>query len=191
MKVIKINENQVKCIINKEDIVSRDTNLIELFHNREKMHNLFADMMKEVQKEHGEDYQAEGILMEAMVTFDGSIVVTLTKQDNSVEAKDLNKEKKNSPYIVYSFDTLPMVMEASSFLKNYDGKNSLYKNSIYDRYYLVFSNELEEYGTHKRIYFLNDYGKKENLTSISLSHIMEHSKLLLEESAVQTLGKIS
>lgn len=190
MKVIKINENQVKCIINKEDIISRNTNLIELFHNKEKMHSLFADMMKEVQKVHGEDYQVDGILMEAMVTFDGSIVVTLTKQNQAVETKEVNDDIVDNDFIVFSFDTLPAIMQVSSYLKNYNGKNSLYKNSLQDKYYLVFTNEYEEGETHKSTYFLNDYGKKENLTSVSLSHIMEHSKVIIDENAVQTLGNI-
>ena len=81
MKVTKINENQIRCIINKDDIKSRNTNIIELFHDREKMHSLFADMMEEVCKEYGDAYQDSGIMMEAIVTFEGSIIVTLTNRE--------------------------------------------------------------------------------------------------------------
>lgn len=191
MKVIKINENQVRCVINKEDILSRDTNLIELFHNREKMHSLFADMMKEVQKEYGEDYQAEGILMEAMVTFDGSIIVTLTKQNKTVQSNELYQERYYNTHIIYSFESLPVVLEASSVLRNYSGKNTLYKNTAQDRYYLVFDNELEEDGIYKKIFVLSDYGREEAFSDISFSYIMEHSNIIVEDQAVQTLGAIS
>lgn len=184
MKVTKINENQIRCIINKDDIKSRNTNIIELFHDREKMHSLFADMMEEVCKEYGDAYQDSGIMMEAIVTFEGSIIVTLTKQgDNELVG---TKPDLDAPCIVYSFSDLEDVIKISSFLKDFKGKNTLYKDGN-DKYYLVFSKNVIE-DIEDRIYFLNEYGKEEILSHIHLSYLKEHCKVLVKESAVQTLG---
>lgn len=189
MKVTKINENQVRCVINKDDIKSRNTNIIELFHNREKMHSLFSDMMEEVSKEYGDAYQDSGIMMEAIVTFEGSIIVTLTKQGEKELLEKNTDLDENTAYIVYSFDNLKIVMEVSSLLKEFKGRNTLYKDNDNEKYYLVFSkNDKEE--IEDRIYFLNEYGQEENLSKIYMSYLKEHYSIIVKESAVQTLGMI-
>ncbi|ROR22327.1 negative regulator of genetic competence, sporulation and motility [Mobilisporobacter senegalensis] len=189
MKVTKINENQVRCVINKDDIKSRNTNIIELFHNREKMHSLFSDMMEEVSKEYGDAYQDSGIMMEAIVTFEGSIIVTLTKQEEKELLEKNTDLDENTAYIVYSFDNLKIVMEVSSLLKEFKGRNTLYKDNDNEKYYLVFSkNDKEE--IEDRIYFLNEYGQEENLSKIYMSYLKEHYSIIVKESAVQTLGMI-
>lgn len=193
MQVKKINENQVRCVINREDIMSRNTNLIELFHNREKMHSLFSDMMAEVSKEYGDSYQDSGIMMEAIITMEGSIVVTLTKQDTK-ETKDTLTDntttEKNKSHLVYSFDDLSMVMRVSALLKDFDGENTLYKDSMTDKYYLVFSKDNDDTLLNKTIYFLNEYGVEESCTEIFFSYMMEHFEVLTKNSAVQTLATI-
>lgn len=190
MKVTKINENQVRCIINKDDIRSRNTNIIELFHNREKMHSLFSDMMEEVNKEYGEAYQDSGIMMEAIVTFEGSIIVTLTKQVEKELIESKTDLDDNNSYVIYSFDNLKVVMEVSSLLKEFNGRNTLYKDNENEKYYLVFSKETENEDIDNKIYFLNEYGNEENLSDIYISHLKEHYSVMIKESAVQTLGVI-
>lgn len=189
MKVTKINENQVRCVINKEDIRSRNTNIIELFHNREKMHSLFSDMMEEVSKEYGDAYQDSGIMMEAIVTFEGSIIVTLTKQGDKELLESKDDLDENTAYLVYSFDNLHEIMKVSSLLKEFKGKNTLYKDKDNDKYYLVFSKNDKE-DIEDRIYFLNEFGNEENLTNIYMSYMKEHYRVIVKESAVQTLGVI-
>lgn len=189
MKVTKINENQIRCIINKEDIKSRNTNIIELFHDREKMHSLFADMMEEVSKEYGDAYQDSGIIMEAIVTYEGSIIVTLTKQEDKDLVGLRQGQEEDTGCIVYSFNKLSQVLKVSSLLKEFKGKNTLYKDDDKDKYYLLFS-KIDTDNIEDRIYFLNEYGKEEALSSIYLSYLKEHCKVMVKGSAVQTLGTI-
>lgn len=190
MKVTKINENQVRCIINKEDIKLRNTNIVELFHDREKMHSLFSEMMEEVSKEYGKDYQDSGIMMEAIVTFEGSIIVTLTKQGEQQLLEKDTDLKENNTYIVYSFDNLNVIMQVSSLLVDFRGRNTLYKDYVNDKYYLVFLKEAENEEIDNRIYFLNEFGNEEKLSSISMSYLKEHYSIMIKESAVQMLGTI-
>lgn len=215
MKLTKINENQVRCIINREDIILRNTNLVELLQNKDKMHRLFKDMMAEVNKEFGDTFEETGIVMEAMITFDGSIVVTLTKSDKMEDSKfdpenfdefdedeeDEEEERakaqesteqhlqRSSDIVVYTFDKLDTLVNASRTLRNFAGKNSLYKDAKTNLYYLIIAKE-EGVFRMKDIYFLNDFGKKESMSNIAMAYLVEHNPVLIQNNAVQTLALV-
>ena len=46
MKIEKINENQIKCTLNKNDLASRQIKVSELAYGTEKAKLLFQDMMQ-------------------------------------------------------------------------------------------------------------------------------------------------
>ena len=47
MKIEKINENQIKCTLNKSDLASRHIKISELAYGSEKAKDLFRDMMQQ------------------------------------------------------------------------------------------------------------------------------------------------
>ena len=47
MKIEKVNENQIRCTLTKEDLISRELKISELAYGTEKAKNLFRDMMIE------------------------------------------------------------------------------------------------------------------------------------------------
>ena len=46
MKIEKINENQIRCTLTREDLESHQVNLKELAYGSEKAKKLFRDMMQ-------------------------------------------------------------------------------------------------------------------------------------------------
>ena len=59
MKIEKVNENQIRCTLTKEDLASRELKLSELAYGTEKAKSLFRDMMQQANFEFG--FEAEDI----------------------------------------------------------------------------------------------------------------------------------
>ena len=53
MKIEKINENQIRCTLTKEDLDSHQIRISELAYGTEKAKRLFRDMMQQAQIQFG------------------------------------------------------------------------------------------------------------------------------------------
>ena len=53
MKIEKVSENQIKCILSREDLASRHLRISELAYGSPKARELFQDMMQQAQHELG------------------------------------------------------------------------------------------------------------------------------------------
>jgi len=79
MRIERINENQIRCFLNKEDLDSRHLKLSELAYGTENARQLFQEMMHWAKVKF--DFQATDIplMIEAVPTSDHSIVLILSK----------------------------------------------------------------------------------------------------------------
>ena len=59
MKIEKINENQIRCTLTKEDLDSHQIRISELAYGTEKAKRLFRDMMQQAQIQFG--FEADNI----------------------------------------------------------------------------------------------------------------------------------
>lgn len=59
MKIEKVNENQIRCTLTREDLASRELKISELAYGTEKAKSLFRDMMQQANFEFG--FEAEDI----------------------------------------------------------------------------------------------------------------------------------
>ena len=59
MKIEKVNENQIRCTLTREDLASRELKISELAYGTEKAKTLFRDMMRQASFEFG--FEAEDI----------------------------------------------------------------------------------------------------------------------------------
>ena len=57
MKIEKVNENQIRCTLTREDLASRELKISELAYGTEKAKSLFRDMMQQAQIQFG--FEAE------------------------------------------------------------------------------------------------------------------------------------
>ena len=57
MKIEKINENQIRCTLTREDLELHQIRLSELAYGSEKAKKLFRDMMEQAQLEFGHNRQ--------------------------------------------------------------------------------------------------------------------------------------
>lgn len=85
MKIEKINDNQIRCILNKHDLASREIKLSELAYGTEKAKNLFRDMMQQASFEYGFEADDHPLMIEAIPLSSESIILNISKVEDPDE----------------------------------------------------------------------------------------------------------
>lgn len=85
MKIEKINDNQIRCILTKEDLEKRQLKISELAYGTDKAKMLFRDMMEQAAFQVGFKTDNIPLMIEAIPMSGGSIVLVVTKVDNPEE----------------------------------------------------------------------------------------------------------
>lgn len=85
MKIERLNENQIRCTLTREDLQERGLKLSELAYGTDKAKELFRDMMQQALYLYG--FKAENIplMIEAVPMESGTIVLLVTKVENPEE----------------------------------------------------------------------------------------------------------
>lgn len=85
MRIEKINENQIRCTLTKEDLANRKLKLSELAYGTEKAKSLFRDMMQQASFEFGFEAEDIPLMIEAIPVSSDCIVLVITKVDDPEE----------------------------------------------------------------------------------------------------------
>ncbi len=85
MKIEKLNENQIRCTLTKEDLASRELKISELAYGTEKAKNLFRDMMRQANFEFGFEAEDIPLMIEAVPLNAECIVLIVTKVEDPEE----------------------------------------------------------------------------------------------------------
>ncbi len=118
MKIEKINDNQIRCVLNGQDLRERNLKLSEFVYGSDKARELFSDMMRKASREC--DFEAEDmpLMIEAIPTSPESLILIITKVDNPEELdtrfssftpyheEEEESEPKQSPFANHMLDQL-------------------------------------------------------------------------------------
>lgn len=85
MKIEKINENQIRCTLTREDLEHHQIRLSELAYGTEKAKNLFQDMMRQANMEFGFEADNIPLMIEAIPVNADSIILIITKVEDPEE----------------------------------------------------------------------------------------------------------
>ncbi len=85
MKIEKVNENQIRCTLTKEDLISRELKISELAYGTEKAKSLFRDMMRQANFEFGFEAEDLPLMIEAIPLNAECIVLIITKVEDPEE----------------------------------------------------------------------------------------------------------
>ena len=85
MKIEKINENQIRCTLTREDLELHQIRLSELAYGSEKAKKLFRDMMEQAQLEFGFEADNIPLMIEAIPVTTDSIILIITKVEDPEE----------------------------------------------------------------------------------------------------------
>lgn len=92
MKIEKINENQIRCTLTKEDLADRNIKISELAYGSGKTRELFQDMMQQANDDFGFEVNDIPLMVEAIPVSPESIILVITKVDDPEETeKHLSK----------------------------------------------------------------------------------------------------
>ena len=69
MKIEKVNDNQIRCTLTREDLANRQLKISELAYGTEKAKNLFRDMMQQASFECGFEAEDIPLMIEAIPLF--------------------------------------------------------------------------------------------------------------------------
>ncbi|MDO5131871.1 MAG: adaptor protein MecA, partial [Eubacteriales bacterium] len=85
MRIDKINENQFRCYLSREEMQQRKIHLKELAYGTDKAKELFHEMMQEAYARYGFTADNMPVMIEAVPLQDDSLVLTVTKVENPEE----------------------------------------------------------------------------------------------------------
>lgn len=85
MKIEKINENQIRCTLTKEDLANRQLKISELAYGTDKAKSLFRDMMQQAAYEFGFEANDIPLMIEAIPLSSESIILIITKVEDPEE----------------------------------------------------------------------------------------------------------
>jgi adapter protein MecA 1/2 len=85
MKIEKINDNQIRCTLNSEDLASRQIKLSELAYGTDKAKELFREMMQQASYEFGFEADNIPLMIEAIPTPNDSLILIITKVSDPEE----------------------------------------------------------------------------------------------------------
>ena len=85
MKIEKINDNQIRCTLTRDDLAERELKLSELAYGSEKAKSLFHDMMQQASNEVGFEADDTPLMIEAIPASSDSIVLIITKVEDPDE----------------------------------------------------------------------------------------------------------
>ena len=85
MKIEKINDNQIRCTLTRDDLASRKLKISELAYGTEKAKNLFREMMQQANFEFGFEAEDIPLMIEAIPLNAECIVLIVTKVEDPEE----------------------------------------------------------------------------------------------------------
>ena len=85
MKIEKINENQIRCTLSREDLISRHIKLSELAYGSTKARELFRELMEQASFQYGFEAEDIPLMIEAIPLSSESIVLVVTKVESPDE----------------------------------------------------------------------------------------------------------
>lgn len=104
MRIEKVNDNQIRCTLTKEDLANRKIKLSELAYGSDKAKSLFRDMMQQASFEFGFEAEDIPLMIEAIPVSAECIVLIITKVEDPEEldtrfskfAPSINENQSNS-----------------------------------------------------------------------------------------------
>ncbi len=96
MKIEKINDNQIRCTLTREDLENRQIRLSELAYGTEKAKRLFRDMMQQAQLQFGFEADNIPLMIEAIPLNADSVILNITKVEDPEELD--TRFSKFAPY---------------------------------------------------------------------------------------------
>ena len=180
MKIEKVNENQIRCTLTREDLASRELKISELAYGTEKAKSLFRD---------SDESTADEVL---------DLFRRIQSEDNTANAPEAPsasapEESDSVRSRLFRMESLKQVINAAVIAgSHYHGLSTLYHEEGTDGYYLILTQGEEDREVFDRVCnVISEYGIPKRSTPASLTFLEEHCSTLIAEHALQRLSNTS
>ena len=85
MKIEKLNDNQIRCTLTRDDLANRQLKISELVTGSEKAKSLFQDMMMQAASEFGFEAEDMPLMIEAIPVSPDCLILIITKVEDPEE----------------------------------------------------------------------------------------------------------
>lgn len=121
--------------------------------------------------------------------------IPLSEAIQKKKKKKQNKKKKDEELRdqmrVYSFASMDPLLPLARLLENeYSAKNTLWKNRMNSRYFLLINRGNSKSGFEQACFRLSEYGREEHITYATEAYYNEHFQLILKDHALRELAEI-
>ena len=204
MKIEKITENKLRIVLNLEDLERNNIDFESVVNNTPETQSLILSILNKAEKEVGFYTQDCKILIEALASFDGNFVFTITKTPPpayktgvSSFSRKVPKQKKKafkslSP-LIYSFQNFEEFCEFCKalhieFLSHECIRLICKKTSLYfynNTYYLLISGINAEY-EHLNVFFsvISEFTDRVNNFKNFDAKLLEYGKPIFKKNAI-------
>lgn len=204
MKIEKINDNKIKITLSARDLEERNLDFQALRYNSPEAQNLFWDMIKRAETEHGFVAANCQLFIEAASVMDGNFIVTITKMNETKALPNIpfvkskvptattikvrKKQMTNNAGAIMAFcqiDDLYDALLTSTIPLKINTKLFEYNNM----YYLVIKPNLTQLQDFKRLVaILSEFGKLERDYDYIESKLLEYGNELITKDALEYLS---
>ncbi len=184
MKIEKLNDNQIRCTLTKEDLASRQLKISELAYGTEKAKDLFRDMMRQANFEFGFEAEDIPLMIEAVPMNAESIVLIVTKVEDPEELD--TRFSRFAPSVMEDNEDEDVDIESAStemldlFRKIQESRKPLGTDSTTDA---PEGTSQEDTSKRTRVFVLNSLQQVMSAAEVTAPHYEGMSVLYKDEAA--------
>ena len=203
MRIEKLTENKIRIVLNIEDLEVNNIDFNSVLNNTPEIQTLILSILNQAEKEVGFYVQDSKILIEAISSFDGNFVFTITKTSPKLSEEysytrpkpqvKRKSFKTNSKSLIYSFQNFDDFCEFCKalhieFLSHENLKLICKNTSLYfynDSYYLLISDINDSY-EHLNVFFsvISEFTDRVNNYKNFDAKLIEHGKTIFKQNAI-------
>lgn len=203
MRIEKLTENKIRIVLNIEDLEINNIDFNSVLNNTPETQTLILSILNQAEKEVGFYVQDSKILIEAIASFDGNFVFTITKTSPNVnEEYSFTRQKPqvkrksfkiNSSTLIYSFQDFDEFCEFCKalhieFLSHENLKLICKNTALYfynDSYYLLISDINDNY-EHLNVFFsvISEFTDRVDNYKNFDAKLIEHGKTIFKRNAI-------
>lgn len=203
MKIEKLTENKIRIVLNLEDLKSNNIDFEAVLNNTPETQTLILSILNQAEKEVGFYAQDSKILIEAIASFDGNFIFTITKTTPNIsESFSFTRQKpqvKRKSFkidcstLIYSFQNFDEFCEFCKalhieFLSHENLKLICKNTALYfynDTYYLLISGINDSY-EHLNVFFsvISEFTDRVDNYKNFDTKIIEHGKAIFKQNAI-------
>lgn len=220
MRIEKINNHQIKCVLDKKELESRHINVGELAYGSDKAQELFKDMMQKASYEFGFESGDAPLMIEAVPLSSEGIMLIITKVDHPEDidnayaglSQTFKKRDTDSTttakhdvgsqvldtlpidaFFIYSFNSLDYLIKAGKSIYYFPFLTSrVYKQESTNPYILsLTSSDITRSNCKIVRGLLSEYGEVIHCRKSKVHYFDEHYEILIKDDALEKLNKIN